>query len=572
MIAAIYARKSPMATEVAEDAKSVRRQVENARAYASRKGWTVAEDLVFVDDNISGAEFARRPSFMRLMAMLKPRAPFQVLIVSEQKSLGRESFETNYTIKRLAEAGVELVEYVHGRSLTPKNWLDKVTAAVLSSADEAHREQTRERVHEAHMAKARRGYVVGGRVFGYRNVDVFNGTDADGRPLRSHVERAINEDEAAVVRRIFELCAGGYGVKRIAATLNAEGAASPRPQRGRPKGWATSSVHGVLFRPLYRGRPVWNQTRKRDDWGRQNVQDRAEDEWLHIEAPQWRIVSDDLWRAAHARLDAARANYLAGTRGAIWGRPTTGTTSKYLLIGIGRCGACGGGLVVRARKHGRGRQFRYACSTLHYRGRTVCANNLQIPVDVADGAILDVVAEEVLRPDLIARTFDDLFAERARPDDRQARRKALAGELARVETEAANLSNAIAAGGDVPTLLAALKAREARRVEVARELEGLQDRASKPLDRDALEAKVRRRLNDWRALCGRQTPDARKLLDLVLADRIVFTPTRTRAGEPAYQLRVPLTYERMFEGLFSATVTRSHGVASPAGVEPASPP
>ena len=42
MIAAIYARKSTEQNGVADDAKSVARQVEHARAYASRKGWIVA--------------------------------------------------------------------------------------------------------------------------------------------------------------------------------------------------------------------------------------------------------------------------------------------------------------------------------------------------------------------------------------------------------------------------------------------------------------------------------------------------------------------------------------------------
>ena len=59
MIAAIYARKSTEQTGVADEQKSVARQIEHARAYATRKGWTVDEAHVFVDDGIRGAEFAR---------------------------------------------------------------------------------------------------------------------------------------------------------------------------------------------------------------------------------------------------------------------------------------------------------------------------------------------------------------------------------------------------------------------------------------------------------------------------------------------------------------------------------
>jgi len=58
-----------------------------------RKGWTIADQPVYEDDGISGAEFPNRPGFVRLMASLKPRAPFQVLIMSEESRLGREAIE-----------------------------------------------------------------------------------------------------------------------------------------------------------------------------------------------------------------------------------------------------------------------------------------------------------------------------------------------------------------------------------------------------------------------------------------------------------------------------------------------
>ena len=71
MTVAIYARKSTDQHGVAEEAKSVTRQVDHARAYATRKGWTVSDAHIYVDDGISGAEFAKRPGFLRLMNALK---------------------------------------------------------------------------------------------------------------------------------------------------------------------------------------------------------------------------------------------------------------------------------------------------------------------------------------------------------------------------------------------------------------------------------------------------------------------------------------------------------------------
>ncbi len=61
MRVAIYARKSTDQHHVTDAQKSVRRQVDQARRYATQKGWTVADEHVYVDDGVSGAEFARRP-------------------------------------------------------------------------------------------------------------------------------------------------------------------------------------------------------------------------------------------------------------------------------------------------------------------------------------------------------------------------------------------------------------------------------------------------------------------------------------------------------------------------------
>src|SRR5262249_44813418 len=148
---------------------------------------------------------------------------------------------------------------------------------------------------------------------------------------RSHVERRINEVEAATVRRIFELSAAGYGVKAIAKTLNADGAPAPRPQLGRPQSWTPSTVRDGLHRDLYRGVVTWNKTRKRNQWGQHQQRPRPAAEWLERPAPELQIVSPELWTAVHNRLTAARAIYFKATAGEAFGRPALGHPSKYLL-------------------------------------------------------------------------------------------------------------------------------------------------------------------------------------------------------------------------------------------------
>ena len=97
---------------MADAAKSVTRQVETATAVAIRKGSTVDPAHVYVDDGVSGAEFAerRRPALMRLLNALKPRPPFGALLVSDRDRIGREQIETSYILKQLIRAGVQVIE------------------------------------------------------------------------------------------------------------------------------------------------------------------------------------------------------------------------------------------------------------------------------------------------------------------------------------------------------------------------------------------------------------------------------------------------------------------------------
>jgi DNA invertase Pin-like site-specific DNA recombinase len=111
MRAAVYARKSTEQASVYDEQKSVTRQIEHARVYALRKGWTVTEEHIYTDDGISGAEFLKRPGFLRLMNALKPRPPFQALIMSEESRLGREQIETAYALKQITDAGVRVFFY-----------------------------------------------------------------------------------------------------------------------------------------------------------------------------------------------------------------------------------------------------------------------------------------------------------------------------------------------------------------------------------------------------------------------------------------------------------------------------
>lgn len=552
IVAAIYARKSTEQSSIADEQKSVTRQVDHARAYAARRGWIVDDASVYVDDGISGAEFDTRPGFLRLINALKPRPRFGVLIMSEVSRLGREQIATAYALKQLSVAGVRCFSYLEDREVLLESATDKFLLGAMTFAADLEREKARQRTYDALLRKARAGHVCGGRVFGYANVVVMNGS------RRSHVTRTINEAEAAIIRRIFALSAEGYGMKAIAKRLNREGARSPQAQQGRPHSWAPSSVRTILFRDAYRGVVTWNRTRKRNQWGAKHPTARLTDEWIAIEAPQLRIVSDDEWRAAHARVDRARTIYTDAAPRQPFGRPALGNPSKYLLTNLCLCGRCGGSLEVLSRTHGKqGRKYFYGCAAYHERG--TCTNQRMVPMAEANAIVVETLLDDVLDERLLRDAVDEALGLVDGGPDHAAVAQ-LGTELKMLERERGRLLTAARTGDRIVGLLEALQALNRRQQDLEAERDALTARSGLMAGRgrDEVRADLLDLAAQWRRVLIDDPSHARPIVSSLLDGRVIFTPLKARTE---WELRGAGSSRGLFTRILQV------GVTSPGGLD-----
>ncbi len=564
MRAAIYVRKSTAQTGMSEDARSVERQKARAREYATLHGWTVADEHVYEDDGISGAEFARRPGFQRLIDTLKRRSPFQYLIVMDESRLGRESIETAHVLKQLMLAGVRIFAYLDDREVVLDNLMDKMRLAFTGLMDEGERSRAQQRTFDALHRKALMGHVTGGRVYGYDNVEIHSSVlDAYGRPKRDHVERRINEEQAAVVGLIFRLCAEGKGMVSIARLLNDEGRPAPRNTVGLKISWSPSSVRSLLFRRLYLGEMTWNKTKKRNPWGIQQQRKRPEKDWITIPMPQLQILSESEWAAAHDRLNATRAVYLRGTRGELWGRPDSKLDSKYLLTGLAKCGQCGGSLYVKSSSRNSARALFYGCMTHHLRGRTACSNNLLTPMDQANDEVFTAIERNVLHPD-VTKTFVRKALEKFKAAEHEwkERRQTLLKQISSVDTENERLVSAISAGGDIPVLVEALKAANERKDSLLSDLATVNGYQHSEAEYDQLEKDLQAHFEaSWKTLLTRQVGPTRQILrKLFNGDRLPFVPMTNERGS-RYEFNGTASIGRLLVG-------RAKALVSPTGFEP----
>ena len=166
------------------------------------------------------------------------------------------------------------------------------------------------------------------------------------------------------------------------------------------------------------------------------------------------------------------------------------------------------------------------------------------------------MAGDVLTPDLVedvVRTARELFEATARSDDRGQLRR----ELDTVERQQARLTDAVAAGADVPVLVERLRATERRRSELIASLE-----ARQPAWRE-IERRVRKSLTDWRSLLTGDVAQTRQGFRQLLTAPIQFTPFVER-GRRGLRFEGRVGLEAVLGG---EVVTK---VASPTGFEPVS--
>lgn len=344
----------------------------------------------------------------------------------------------------------------------------------------------------------------------------------------------------------------GWGITRIAKQLNAEGISPPR---GGEHGWAPSAVREMLYNELYRGRVLWNRTRKTHRRGTKTQEARAPEDRIEVELPECRIVSDNLWDAAHAALDRRARVFVPLIRASSDVQPIPQLTppSQHLLSGLARCTFCGGPIIAMSRHHGRRCGYFYGCAHNWKRGPAICPNNLHLPQAVLDEAVLDAMVlalDAELVEAAVAQAFVRLTEIAGETADR---RPILEGEIAEVRRREQRLAEAISQGssGDAApeALLNTLRTEETRRKSLEDKLAMLpQSTAVVSVDRDSVARELRTRADDMRAVLRRQGVQAREALQTLLVDRFDCTLVLV-AGTRGYAF----TGDGTFGGLLAAS-------------------
>jgi hypothetical protein len=218
-----------------------------------------------------------------------------------------------------------------------------------------------------------------------------------------------------------------------------------------------------------------------------------------------------------------RARSLQAANGTLLGRPP-GESSPYVLVGLMRCGMCGGSMEVVSRKSGSRRVHAYHCYKARRQGASVCTNKMPVRMADADDAVLDVVEKELMNPKVVERAFAIAEAEILH-DGTARRREALAAQLAKCEAEVGHLIATIKCSGPSDPLLAAFRETETQLADLRHQIFVLDGtRPSPQLDADAVRAKLRSYIAGYRKLLRGHVPQMQQILRRLIVGKLTFTP------------------------------------------------
>ena len=413
----LYARVS---TERQERERTIGSQIEALEARATAEGWHV--ELSCTDDGYSGARLDR-PGLDQLRDAAAARRIDTVVVLCPDR-LARNYVHQALVLEELARFGVSVLFLEGGRADDPQG---RLLAQIQAAVAEFERTKIVDRNRRGKLWRARQGEVVSGRVpYGYRKLPA-----SLGQPGRVEVV----EEEAAVVRQMFAWHASGdVTIREIAIRLMEAGI--PAPAGGRV--WHPGTVGPILRQAAYTGTLYYNRRIVHTDRPRlphytadhRPIREtRPEDEWIGVTIPA--IVDMETWTRSQAQHERNRAF-----------SPRHGSTDRYLLRYLVRCGECGQSRQTQQRKKGEGPLYcYYRCTNalpMHLRAEHLRCSQPAARADELDELVWGEVLRHLEHPELIlqscAAASDDAM------DDGAAR------QLAELRAQQSRLLDAYQAG------------------------------------------------------------------------------------------------------------------------------
>lgn len=279
-------------------------QLAEIRKYAKSNGILVPDDLVFIDEGISGRTTDKRPEFQRMIgtAKLSPR-PFDMLLLWKFSRFARNR-EDSIVYKSMLrrELGIDVV------SVSEPIGDDKMAIlieALIEAMDEYYSLNLAQEVKRGMTQRAKEGKYNTYAPIGYKIEDGQYVPDPDTAPL---------------VRKVYANFMGGKPLLQITRELNDLGA---RTRFGNI--FEYRHLRYILRNPVYTGKVHWTPTGRTH-----NVWDNPDT--LIVNSEHDPLIDQSTFDDVQAKLDSQKVQYGAHARR---------DGILFMLKGLVYCSCCG---------------------------------------------------------------------------------------------------------------------------------------------------------------------------------------------------------------------------------------
>ena len=337
-----YARVS---TEEADQISAFGRQKEELEDFInSKEEWELIDK--YVDEGKSGTSVKGRKGYQKLYEDLETDK-FDIVVIKDISRLSRDTLNWYLFIDRLVKNKKKLYFYDTKSFYHPDDQL--ITGVRALIAAQFSRDLSK-KINHANKKRAKEGGVVtNGKLWGYNQ---FKG------------KLTIDEEQADVVRKVFEMYADEFGFRTIVQELTRLGIAN---QNGNL--FSLTTLKRMIKNEKYKGTLISNKKHK--DFDTKKINDVSEDDWVIIENGVPAIVSLETWEKANRILHEKRKIFKSDETNK--SRLAGYFKGSYIYSGKIKCGACGAPywhqLYSYGTKNGRNKNDLWQCSTFRSFGK-----------------------------------------------------------------------------------------------------------------------------------------------------------------------------------------------------------
>ena len=342
---AAYCRVS---TEKEAQIDSLEKQIEFFNEFTKKNGYELYK--LYADEGISGKQIKHRKQFQQMMIDAKAKK-FDKVVVKDVSRFARNTVDLLQSVRELKSYGVQ-VDFLNNGEVMEGG--SEFILTILGAMAQQESANMSKRVKFGKDITAKKGRVPN-LVFGYDKI-----------PDERYTLK-INEEEAKIVKEIFESYVyKGIGTTKIAWDLNDKGI---RTKKTKSK-WVQTSIVRMLKNPIYTGR-VTNKKSEVTDFITGTRKELPEEEWIVVERPEMRIISDELFNRAQELLEQRSNEFKLNNK-----REKT----EYVFSTLIYCKHCGYSFRRIKRKYtADGPEYiRWVCSGRNSMGVNHCPNTTVI--------------------------------------------------------------------------------------------------------------------------------------------------------------------------------------------------